>query len=332
MTFLLLAGILFFATNATPPKPLMLLVFSLGFIWNITSGHMIILLVLLAGFFLVYKKSEIKNFTQVALSFSLGTLLGAVALGGMLTPSGLIKDDSIPGVMSLKQADADPITIRFPRTGESGSLTLQRLRAMLLASSATTAQPTNAATIAEEEVSKTSERVKENSFLFGLAKIVRSIQVVFFPLLGLLLFYLLLKRNIYPASQFTVFWSGTVFLFSLGWAATTFFTVYGYYWELSKFFYVGTYLALFLLGISVATLIQLYTKWRPLLAGLTIFIILGPTLELFGVRILGNIYLPPAEHPNFQSNIEDVSLKPLNLDGRFNFLINSKGTYGENHE
>lgn len=333
MTFLLLAFVLFFATKTTFHKSLLLFVFSLSFIWNITSGHMIILMVLLAVFFLVYTRySVIKNLSQVALSFSLGTLLGVVALGGMLTPSGLIQDGSIPGVMSLKQANADPIIIRFPRTGESGSLTRQRLSAMLPSPSETTVRPTNPTTIAAEEVPKTSERVKENSFLFGLAKIVRSIQVVFFPLLGLLLFYVLLKRKIYPASEFTVFWSSSVFLFSIGWTASTFFTVYGYYWELSKFFYVGIYLALFLLGISVAMLIRLYTTWRPLLAALTIFIVLGPTLELFGVRILGNVYLPPAEHPNFTEQAETVNLRPLTLKERFLFLINSNGVYGENHE
>lgn len=336
VTFLILSVLVYLSLCKNPTKVLLFTVFLTGLIWNITSGQMIVLFVLLMIWWSITARQnpQLINLIKTFLVFICGAALGAFFLGGIFSFSNSSNHTSIPGVMSLKQPDTPPISLRFPRTGESGSQTLSRLKEMMTPSQ-TEAEVKLYAPV-ENQTTEITSPIKQNKLLFAIAKVVRSIQVVFFPLLGLVIMYVIIKRKLYfSETKLTLikqFWSSSLLLFGTGWIASTFFIVYGYYWELSKFFYIGVYLGMLCLGISLAMFIQNYKKYRPWLIALTAFILLGPTLELFGVRILGNIYLPPTEHPNFQSNIEGVSLKPLDLEERFNFLINNKGTYGENHE
>lgn len=282
--------------------------FLFSFVWNETGGEMIVLfamcLIVALGQF---GRAGIRRIALIGTILLVGAASGIAVAGGMLSPDSRNENISLPGLMTVKQAGQPVLSLRFPRTGEGNPQTLAVLKEMFA--------PQDTVAPSGETAQNMAATVKQNSLVFDLARVVRSVQLVFFPLLGLLLAYWLKKDR----SDFWRFFRfQTLFLFLIGWGASTLFALYGYYWELSKFFYAGAFTAMLLLGLCLAELWQteLSKNRRRLLSSLIIFIVLGPALQFLVVDLAGNFVRPrglePALGPAGQKCLGPISrLKAL---------------------
>lgn len=312
----------------------------LGLVWNITSSEMIILLLLsfVIILFTFRKRLEVmKTLGVPVMYFVLAAILGSLTIGGMLSP---IKSEvDIPGLMSLKVENEPLISLRFPRTGEGNAQNLNNFKNLY--STIKNPKVNSPQTTPVQDVQTNSDlknEIKDNSLLWDIARLVRSFQLVFFPILGIFIAYYLLFKSKIPShlsDLFRFLLINTTALFLVGWVASTVFKLYGYYWELSKFLYTGSFLAMLMFGLALSLiLINTKRKYSKLLIIATIiFVTIGPITEYFVVRPLNNIYMNPALDYKLPDSIteDQTKLQTLSVSDRFNLLISSKGIYGQNY-
>ncbi|MBY0309586.1 hypothetical protein K2Q16_00335 [Patescibacteria group bacterium] len=317
--------------------------FVFGFIWNISSGHMIVVLslVLLATIIYCYLRHySLRAAFTLGFALCLGGVLGAVTLGGMFSKGNPVAIEKIPGMMSVIKEGQAPIALRFPRTSESGVRNPAEIRNIISALRPGTEpalapifeSPTEIIAPAAPAVPPSlTQRVKNHPITFGAAKIVRSVQVVFFPLLGIFLGWYVLRKKLVPQAHtelFTYLTVVTSLTFLFGWCLSTVFTVYGYYWELSRFLYLGAFLSMTLLGLSTAFLYPTFGTLRKIgVLCVFIFVLMGPSLDLT-LKSVGDLVLPPEVKPDVISLIPEENQRPLSKWERFEFLIDSNRTYG----
>lgn len=288
-----------------------------GFIWNIISGQMngLFCVVLIFLMYSQYKKvTSIKLLAITFVSFLLSTMVGAIVIGGMLLPSMYNSNIGVPGLMMLQRADSPTISLRSPRTSENSVYQ----NTNLLVNDTNLKQPGTTGT--HNTKNKFISTIKNNQFTFTLAKLIRSIQLVFFPLLGLVLLSKLLRTDtflLHEQNFLKYLFSSSILLFCLGWAISSIFNIYGYTWELSKFFYIGSFLTMFILGLS---LIKYYKKEtvtfkKISLVLLALFIITGPSIN-YVTTISNNMH-------NFYNSKSELAFYE-----RLNFLIYNKIIFG----
>ena len=313
----------------TPTFVMVLLTTS--FVWNIFSGQMILLfsLLLICGLVVYKNQKNLRMLMLVLLSiFTCGAVLGILLLGGMLAPASLVNKVPVPGVLTVHNDSNPPLALRFPRTGESGS----RLKDIYFSKPGATLAASNLSNVAETK--SLSSTIKEHAYLHMFGKLIRSVQVVFFPLVGLALLFTIIRRESLQTlnKQFLyTLWCATGILFFTGWVVSSCFTLYGYHWELSRFFYVGLSLSMFLLGVSIAICFNRFTHARAALVFFIGFIMCGPVLELVSVHLIGNIYLEPTIEKATLDQLRGDATRTLSLHERFNFLITSHGMFGTHY-
>jgi hypothetical protein len=320
--------------------------FVLGFVWNVSSGQMIaVLLLLIAATALYHRFRQIQVFLlmKLGVALSLGWIIGILLLGGMFSSGNSLDIQKVPGTLSVTQDNQKPIELRFPRTVEGGQHTTLRLR-QLYSQIASTAQLES---MVSETPQATADRsretgdssaialIKSHPITFGIANIIRSFQVVFFPLLGIFLAWYVLGRKILPEQHMQLYrylTYITMISFLLGWFVSTFFTAYGYYWELSRFFYFGAFLSMLLLGLSGAILYPSFsTRKKILTACVLIFILLGPSIEMV-LRSVGDGILTPKVATDVIDIIPEEMQQPLTFPERIEFLLkDSNVMFGEDY-
>ncbi len=307
------------------------ILFFCGVLWNVTSGQMIILLsALLALGSLVetIRKNNPAFYIKFLLALTIGAALGAFTLGGMLFAREV--NTSLPGLMSVKNNDYAPIELRFPRTGEGNPNTLHNLKLIKSELSRETKAISKSTEISETD-KELKATIKSDPILLMIAKLTRSVQLVFFPLLAIIGSYFLYRRKILFSDNhsYRTLWGAITILFLIGWVISSSLTIYGYYWELSKFFFMGIFSSMFLLGLVMAKLIENGKLKTKIIVGLLfVFVIFGPSLEFFGVKLFGNFYLTPQEWTFVADKLPTEEFRPLTLAERLTFLFNSRGYYG----
>lgn len=312
-------------------KAFLMLLLATSFIWNIFSGQMILLFILLIIFGLAVHRNQrqLRGVLIVVLGTCVsGAVLGAVLLGGMLAPATLVDKIPVPGLLEVHNNAYAPLALRFPRTGESGS----RLKAAYFSQTDSTLTFTNAPAITP--TNSLSSNVKKHPYLHMLAKLARSVQVVFFPLLGLAVSLLLIHRGYLqsPSKRFLYsVWVASVILFLVGWVISSCFTLYGYSWELSRFFYMGLTLSMLLLGTAIAVCVEKFPHMKVIWIFVVAFIMCGPTLELLCLHLAGNIYFEPVIEKDILDQLNADESRALSLPERFNFLITSHGMFGTHY-
>lgn len=326
MTFLIICILLFLCIKDIKNRIYFYLILAATcYIWNITSGQMFILLlpILLIGLIMYRKNLQSRKFFLICLIIvPFFTYIGASLLGGMLLPEKYNGNAFIPGMLQLQNNNYKMISLRFPRTGEGSPHTISSLQEIMTGTSTVI---TN-----QHSGSQLGIDLRKNSFLFDIARIVRSFQVIVFPLIGMIGIIYLLKDEVdLEVKRFLkIFTLATIVVFILGWTASTFFLLYGYYWELSKFFYCGVFGSMFLFGLTISFLFKKRRISVLLLSGCLIFVLLGPSLEYFGVRLIGNFYLFPHIDGQILEKIGTGNLQPLTLSERYEFLVSDHPTYG----
>jgi len=258
-------------------------------------------------------------------------ILGAYLLGGMLSPRSDISNSQIPGVMSVQQEDEPLLKMRFPRTGEGNSQSLSSFTELYREISKDNSAEQAPAIVSR--IDTLNSNLKKNPLTFGAAKIARSFQLVFFPLCGLLLGLYVLKKNFLPKTKRSLFThllaTGSI-LFILGWAASSLFELYGYYWELSKFLYIGSFLAMLIFGISLVRYYETTTD-RPkqiLIALLISLMLIGPCTEYFILRPLKVLYMEPPVSTEIIKEGDKLNMRPLTIKERYELLQTSKEIVG----
>ncbi len=312
-----------------------------GFVWNITSGQMIILLILsiIVTFLMFRKKKRLpKTLSLPIIGFTIAAVIGSLTIGGMLSP--IKSETTLPGLMNLKIENEPVISFRFPRTGEGSAQNLNQFKNLYL--TITNSEVNSTADVQAEKITTDSNlksEIKNNSLHFKIAKLVRSVQLVFFPIVGIFLaVYLLLKLKVptHLSGLFRFILINTSVLFVTGWIASSIFKLYGYYWELSKFLYIGSFLGMLVLGIALS-LILINTKKRYLkilIFGTLVFISIGPTIEYTISKPLNNIFTSPVLTYTLPDLIteDQAKLEPLSVSERFNLLIDTRSIYGQDYQ
>lgn len=311
------------------------LLLATAFVWNVTSGQMIILLLLLlsgAVAISLYRRVPVRFLITGIVCLIVGGGVGALTVGGMfsLQASHL----ALPGLMTVKNEAYPALALRFPRTGEGNPDTLQKLSTLstiLFTPASEQAAPT--VNQAAPTGAAVKESIKENQLLFAVAKLGRSVQLVIFPLLGIALAVFLLRRlptYITERTHFATLTFATSLLFTAGWVASSVFTVYGYYFELSKFLSIGVFLAMFLLGVSLTFVITSATTRtiKTLAIAVIAFVLCGPTLELGVVKLIGNFYFSPQTWTYVEDKLPPESFRSLTMPERLDFLLHGDAVYG----
>ncbi len=220
----------------------------LAFSWNLVGAQNLILALGIAflPLLLTIRNGSWAAHASVAVA---GVLIGGAVLGlpfgGMLTPAGLTDTVTIPGVMSVRQPGEPLLALRPFRLSEGNSYSLDqairlfRFGAEPLLSGTVSPQP-SAVVEPPSAPRNWRERLKQNELTFTVARIGRSLQLMFYPVLGLCaLAYLARreKRESAASSDLRALLLGAaVPLFGVGVIISSSFKLYGYYWELPAFF------------------------------------------------------------------------------------------------
>jgi hypothetical protein len=311
----------------------LLLLTAAAFIWNITSGQMILLLLLIVGFWIIYNwwhngRQRLLVLSCICIAF--GGAVGSIVLGGML--SFTTTPVALPGLMELRNPEHPPLALRFPRTSEGNPKTLEKLR--LLQERIINPDKAVFATTPPAPPTKESftTKVKSRDWLFALAKLVRSVQLIFIPLCALSITAILLHRYRHHPFHTThmILYISALLFFTIGWLISTTLAVYGYYWELSKFFFVGVFASMFLTGLLLALAIAHSTQRLVTISVMIMcaVIMCGPATELLVVRIIGNTYFSPTIDQLAASTLPIEELRPLSLHERFDLLMSAQKIYG----
>jgi hypothetical protein len=293
-------------------KKYLALLFSLAFISNLASSQNIILFAIPLFFTLFFPKLVPNQslIFQTGFVWLAGATLGVFILGGMLLPTKLADHINVPGVMELQKPGVSPIELHFPRTGEGNPHTFQKIIALWNKKDS----PQVEISALRQGPLKNSD-FKQNKWFFRAAKLGRSVQLVSFPLLGLVLAWILLwhsRERLSSVRYFLTF--ETSLLFVAGWVASSIFDVYGYHWELSRFLSFGAFAAMFIFGICLGIVYDTSnTKRKVAIISIIIIVLLGPSLETFS-EIAGNIL----------SSGKDGQT----LSSRFYWLNHAQGIYG----
>jgi|GEM_PF-3757746 len=309
-----------------------------GFIWNITGPQSTLLFIfsLILTFIFFQKDIRVADLAKILGSFLLAVVLGAIIQGGMLYPSRYTENPPIGGLMEIKSGQAPLIGLRFPQTGEFDPQTFKKIGFIYQQLTAPIVIPASNASITVATSSPAVSnpgliaRIKSDRLLFSLVKIAKSFQAVFFPLLGLSLFYLFKKKKIIENHSFNhFFWIHATALFLVGWAASTFFLMYGYSWELARFLHFGCFASMYVLGLALVFLINHFQIKKK--AGQTLavwfligFILFGPSAQYFIADILGNFILPYVPPDTMTAEISRQDMSTMKIPDRFNLLINLK--------
>lgn len=282
----------------------------LFFVWFGFSGNMFgaqnILLAILVLLALLYKnRKEFATCSQTIFYLSiflLGSIFGAL-FGGMLVPKFMISNVVIPGVMTIYQTNEKPVSFRFPRLSEGDSESFNRSLDVFNGRKKDDTLPLINNELSQNIQSLNSDslkyKIKNNYILFALVRIFRSIQLIFYPLLALIVFKYIQKKDAVLNSNLLLsyLFEITCILFTVGVVVSSVFSVYGYYWELSRFLYVGIFLSMFFVALVFSYLIKNCLSLRRFKEAsfwlvLCVFILLGPFLEYFIVDMVGNFVLP----------------------------------------
>jgi hypothetical protein len=263
--------------------------------WSLTASHLILIWfgVLLLDFLLKKTKFE-KYETQYEWGAIFSFLLFAVVsagYGGMLAPKGLHSNVKIPGLMQVSRSDRKAISFRNPGISFYSSSTITRWKQSLSSDemiSTYDAKCTgdtrilNFLTLDCRGLSKPAgvtfqSGTKEK--IAGALKVIPmntylSLRVIFWPLISLILFFFLRKKI-----DVGIYKIGPTFiaLFIGGSVITGTIALYGYVWELSRFFYTG-----WILGVVFLLLQTKFLKVQLRAVLITTFFIfssLGPILE-----------------------------------------------------
>lgn len=303
--------------------------------WSIVGGQFSLILIGVLGAFLVGGTLS-KNSKRNA-AFLVGIIVVCI-VGGSLVLGGVFAfdapDSHIPGVKSvhLEGGVASPISLRPFRTVES-ELHFDLKLAYILNHVRGNSWQTKSVAPPEENSSQNAEvaaveadntsiyssfyahiaYLKESPSLWNVIRFVRSVQLVFFPLLGVCLGYIYLFRNTkIHEVVLREYYRVMVIVFLGTWILASMFSIYGSYGEMGRFMSVGILSAMFFLGVMLAKMIQLRERYAVLGTSAVLSLSLVPVaLTYIVIVIYGNQVLPPTE---FMLNVSGGATTTIPID------------------
>jgi hypothetical protein len=322
--------------------------------WSVFGAHLslvfvpaMVLLFLLYGQYQKTWKVTVASMGVVILC----TILGALTMGGMFAFHA--PESSVPGVKTVASEDKPIIELRAFRTVEAEFHTTLKMvylgKALLgdthKAVPATVPDvsikqeveydPTLTIESVEEPNFYTSiflaiNKLKESESVWNIIRILRSIQLMVLPIVGLFIgYWFLRKRSVVLPVWFRELYLLTLPLFISGWLLSSVIFFYGQYGELSRFFAPGITASVFLLGIVLAAVLKEKKGLQRSIAVAIIFVATVPViLDFFVVGIIGNFVLPSTDFMRYESLGVGV---PTTYDDKLNFqerleLLFSPGT------
>lgn len=315
------------------------------FTWSVVGGHAIPLFgaSLIFIWLVFWRQHGVVAIIPLAMAFLIGSIVGIITIGGLLIPTKYIDQTNIPGMEVVQTSGVPALTLRFPRTFGNPPLifsALAELRKLrqptpVASNNVSSAQINSNTPASNNSFSGIVQRIKNSRILFALAGWARSLQLIFFPLLGIALTAIFLyKQKLFERSEqdfLAFFFPVACFTFAVGWVISTCFALYGHIFPLSRFIGFGVLATMFLLGVALAMVFKRFQQiWpRAIVVCVFCFIIFGALTDYLAVGTMTNIYFPPPQDPVMQSGVSELdSLPPLTLKERFSFLIYSQATYG----
>lgn len=322
----------------------------IGFSWNIFAAHNIFLSILFIITFSLYLKFqnqfEFKKISYILLFLFIGFFVG-IWPGSMILPNRFVDKVSIPGVMSL--FDNGPIYTLLeirPKMYLMNFDTINRSRKLSEYLMKYDSQINIFTNNLPNQIDKNKvvfDNKESGDSFFSMFKQGHSLRwvvnllLIFFPLLGFLIFALLIFNDILPSIYkdfIKIVWLSSIVLFVFGLLCSSFVVLYGKEIEISRFMGFGNFMAMLFLGISTSYILKMrrFIAMTVLLSTICviIFSLTGPFLQYFFVGIVGNFYLPAEVDTKIFDLQDNAEFLTLSMRERFEVMMSINTMVGIN--
>lgn len=324
----------------------------LFFSWSMVGAHLVLIFLSIAGLWVLWNKlwPNWRPVIATVLVVAIGTSVGTLLLGGMFAFHAPAND--IPGVKSVAQEGKKPIELRWFRTVEAEfhsamkfsymvdifrgvGLAEDQVRSEGVVDSSEDANVTVAMSGPStfQNIGSIIQGLKQNETIWGMVRIVRSLQLVALSLLGLILgFWYLYRRYPDVDPRFRDLYVVGTPLFLVGWVLSSVVFIYGQYGEVSRFFAPGVTLSLFILGYLLAIFFLRKERIkRSIVALIVILAVLPVFCDLMILGVAGNFFLPSIDHMRYATLGQGVPIAKedvLSIRERLELLISPSVTRG----